>query len=419
MTKIALLQADWWLVTGWKLVLLGAASLLLLFLLARLIRPLLPGGKAAATESPETSRLLGLALQGQGKLDQAFAKFRLCPVTEGLLENLYHLALAYERQRQFESAAQVFRHIAGHDPDFRDVARRLDRTAAAPLASIPPELPQLGRYQLARPLGKGAMGIVYQGVDPDSQCLVAIKTLALTQSFEPDQLAEVKQRFFAEAEMAGRLSHPNIVRIFDAGEAAGLAYLVMEFLRGDDLVAHSKPGALLPLPTVLSIVARVADALDYAHRQQVVHRDIKPANIMYDPALDQVKVMDFGIARLTDSTRTRAGVVLGTPSCMSPEQLLGRKIDGRSDIYALGVTLYQLCCGQPPFRAESLSRLMSAIVNDKAPDILVLNPDLPPQVVAIIARAMAKDAAQRYPRAAHMAADLRACLMPANQEMAS
>ena len=421
MTKISVLQADWWLATGWKLALLGVAGLLLVILLAKLVQHCLPGPsrKKPPAESPETSRLLALALQGQGQLDQAFAKFRQCPVNEALLENLYHLALDYERKRQFEPAAVVFRYIAGHDPDFRDVPKRLGRDSPSALIATPGTLPKLGRYQLECALGKGAMGIVYQGLDPDSQQRVAIKTLALTQAFEADQLAEVKQRFFAEAEMAGRLNRPNIVRIFDAGEAEGLAYLAMEFLQGHDLVAHSKPGTLLPIATVLSIVARIADALDYAHAQHVVHRDIKPANIMYDPVLDQVKVMDFGVARMADSTRTRAGMVLGTPSCMSPEQLLGRKIDGRSDIYSLGVTLYQLCCGQPPFRAENLPRLMASIVNDAPPDILGLNPDLPPAVAVIINKAMAKDADQRYPRAGLMAADLRACLTSSEQECRS
>jgi serine/threonine-protein kinase len=184
----------------------------------------------------------------------------------------------------------------------------------------------------------------------------------------------------------------------------------MEFLKGRDLVAQCKPGALLPLPTVLSIVARVADALDYAHAQSVVHRDIKPANIMYEAASDQVKVTDFGIARITDSSRTKTGMVLGTPSYMSPEQLAGRKIDGRADLYALGVTLYQLCTGQLPFTGESLAQLMYRIANDPAPDVLVVNPALPADVAAVIGRAMAKPVDQRYQRGAALAADLRRCL---------
>src|SRR5690606_1210833 len=162
--------------------------------------------------------------------------------------------------------------------------------------------------------------------------IVAIKTMALSQEFGPDELKDVKERFFREAETAGRLTHPNIVTIYDAGEEHDLAYIAMEFLKGGDLAAHTKPGNLLPLPKVLSMFARVAEALAYAHRNNVVHRDIKPANIRYEPESDTVKVTDFGIARITDSSKTKTGMVLGTPSYMSPEQLAGMKIDGRSDL---------------------------------------------------------------------------------------
>jgi serine/threonine protein kinase len=183
----------------------------------------------------------------------------------------------------------------------------------------------LGRYEIEKELGKGAMGVVYLGRDPKINRVVAIKTMALSQEFEADELVEVKERFFREAETAGRLNHANIVTMFDAGEEHDLAYIAMEFLKGKDLVPYAKPGNLLPLPRVMSIVARVADALSYAHENNVVHRDIKPANIMYEPESDQVKVTDFGIARITDSSKTKTGMVLGTPSFMSPEQLAGKE----------------------------------------------------------------------------------------------
>jgi len=379
-------------------------------------------------DSAESNRLLGLAFQGQGQLDMAFDKFRKCPLDDGLMENLYNLALDYERKRQFNKAESVFQLMLEHDPAFRDIGKRLTRArqlsenvmlggthASVAGASLlvgdgEIEKPMLGRYQLEKELGKGAMGIVYLGRDPKINRVVAIKTMALAQEFDADELEEVKQRFFREAETAGRLSHPNIVTMYDAGEEHDLAYIAMEFLKGRDLVPYVKPAALLPLPTVLSIVARVADALDYAHSQQVVHRDIKPANIMYEPSSDQVKVTDFGIARITDSSRTKTGMVLGTPSYMSPEQLAGHKIDGRSDIYSLGVTLYQLCCGQLPFAGESLAQLMYKIANEPAPDIRSINPALPPEVAAVIAKAMSKTLDRRYQRGASLAADLRRCL---------
>jgi serine/threonine-protein kinase len=183
----------------------------------------------------------------------------------------------------------------------------------------------------------------------------------------------------------------------------------MEFLKGKDLVAQTKQSALLPLPKTLSIVARVAEALSYAHRQNVVHRDVKPANIMYDPQADAVKVTDFGIARITDSSKTKTGMVLGTPSYMSPEQLAGKKIDGQSDLFSLGVTLYQLSCGSLPFQGESMTQLMFKIANEPPIDILGLNPTLPECVVDIINKALAKNVAERYQNGDEFAQALRAC----------
>jgi len=271
------------------------------------------------------------------------------------------------------------------------------------------EKPMLGRYQVEKELGKGAMGVVYLGKDPKIGRVVAIKTMALSQEFEPDELDEVKQRFFREAETAGRLNHPNIVTIYDAGEEHDLAYIAMEFLKGKDLVPQTKSAELLPLPKTLSIIARVAEALSYAHQQGVVHRDIKPANIMYDPQADAVKVTDFGIARITDSSKTKTGMVLGTPSYMSPEQLAGKKITGQSDLFSLGVTLYQLACGSLPFQGDSMTQLMYKIASEPPIDILAVNPALPDCVVTIISKALAKDVAERYRTGEEFAQAIRAC----------
>jgi serine/threonine protein kinase len=273
------------------------------------------------------------------------------------------------------------------------------------------EKPMLGRYQVEKELGKGAMGVVYLGRDPKIGRVVAIKTMALGEEFEGADLVDARQRFFREAETAGRLQHQNIVTIFDAGEEHDLAFIAMEFLKGKDLVAFCKPGQLLPVPTVLSIVARVAEALAYAHRQQVVHRDIKPANIMYELASDTVKVTDFGIARITDSSKTKTGLVLGTPSFMSPEQLSGKKIDGRSDLYSLGVMLFQLLAGELPFRGESMAELMFKIANEEAPDIGLIRQDLPASLGALVALSLSKRPQDRYQDGDQMAQGLRAVLL--------
>jgi serine/threonine-protein kinase len=187
-----------------------------------------------------------------------------------------------------------------------------------------------------------------------------------------------------------------------------LAYIALEFLKGRDLAEHCKREQLLPVDTVLSIVARVAEALAYAHKQNVVHRDIKPANIMYERESDTVKVTDFGIARITDSSKTKTGLVLGTPSFMSPEQLAGKKVDGRSDLYSLGVMLYQMLAGVLPFRGESMSELMYKIANEEAADIRIIRPELSENLANVVALSLSKRPETRYQTGDQFAADLRA-----------
>ena len=265
----------------------------------------------------------------------------------------------------------------------------------------------LGRYRIERQIGRGAMGVVYLGLDLQIGRQVAIKTMALGREFEGEELAQARLRFFREAETAGRLQHPDIVAIFDAGEDQDLAYIAMQYLTGHDLQAHTAPGRLLPLATVLDISARVALALAYAHQQGVVHRDIKPANVMIDLDAGAVKVTDFGIARIADASRTRTGMVLGTPSFMSPEQMSGRRVDGRSDLYSLGVMLYQLLTGALPYQAESMARLMYQIANVPAPDIRLLRPELPEALANVVALALEKRPEMRYADGHQLAADLR------------
>ncbi len=428
---IALLTTHFALMTSqamWLQLMLPASLLLVGHLLLTTKRFLMTerGKQISDAESAESNRMLGLAFQGQGQLDMAFDKFRKVPIDDSLMEVLYNLGLDYERKRQMNKAESVFRYMSDYNPKFRDLENRLVQTRAMAETMIMGgggrsiastmvldksgmSKPMLGRYEIEKELGKGAMGVVYYGKDPKIGRTVAIKTLALSEEFEADELQDVKLRFFREAETAGRLNHPNIVSIYDAGEEHDLAYIAMEFLKGKDLVPYTRPGKLLPLPKVMNIIASVADALDYAHRQNVVHRDIKPANIMYDPETDTVKVTDFGIARITDSSKTKTGLVLGTPSFMSPEQLAGKKIEGRSDLFSLGASLYQLACGKLPFVGDSLAQLMYRIANEPHIDILSVNADLPACLVTIINRSMAKQIEDRYTSGAEMAEALRQC----------
>jgi serine/threonine-protein kinase len=428
----ALLAAHFVLMTVqamWLQLMLPASLLLVGHLLLTTKRFLMTekGKQKSDAESAESNRMLGLAFQGQGQLDIAFDKFRKVPIDDSLMEVLYNLGLDFERKRQFNKAESVFKYMAEYNPKFRDLSDRLVQSKAMSetvmlgggstksnastmvLDKAGVSKPMLGRYEIEKELGKGAMGVVYLGKDPKIGRVVAIKTMALAQEFEADELQDVKARFFREAETAGRLNHPNIVTMYDAGEEHDLAYIAMEFLKGNDLVAYTKPDNLLPLPKVMSIFARVADALDYAHKQNVVHRDIKPANIMYDPETDSPKVTDFGIARITDSSKTKTGMVLGTPSFMSPEQLAGKKIEGASDLFSLGVSLYQMACGKLPFEGDSMAQLMYRIANEPHTDILSIKPDLPQCLVAIINRSLAKQVADRYANGAEMAGALRQC----------
>jgi serine/threonine protein kinase len=278
--------------------------------------------------------------------------------------------------------------------------------------------PMLGRYRVEKELGRGAMGAVYQGRDPKIGRVVAIKTLMLSGEFAPGELDEVRNRFFHEARTAGRLNHPNIVTVFDAGENRELAYIAMEFLKGENLGRHTRPEALLPLPVVVEILARVADALGYAHRNHVVHRDIKPSNIMYEAATDTVKVTDFGIAHIADASRTRTGIVLGTPSYMSPEQLTGGRIGGGSDLFSLGSSLYQLVSGHLPFSGETMAELMFRIANDTPTDIRKLRRDVPEALARVIERALAKQPAARFRSGEEMASALRASYLAARANAA-
>ena len=424
---LAMLALEWGAMQGSGLALpltLPAAVLLLGLLLhwaRRAPAPAAPGAAPARSADPEADRMMGLALQGQGQLDMAFARLRRVRGSPQVVSDLMHLAQEFENKLRFDQAVEVYTHILRQDKAHEEARKRRRRARhlaeVAAQASLSPESSAndvpgahpatLGRYQIEKELGRGAMGVVYQGRDPKISRTVAIKALALGQEFEGNALVDARSRFFREAESAGRLQHQHIVTIYDVGEDQGLAWMAMELLKGQDLVAHTQADQLLPVETVVSIAARVADALDYAHQQNVIHRDIKPANIMYDAQADTVKVSDFGIARITDNSKTRTGLVLGTPSFMAPEQLAGRRIDGRCDLYALGVTLFQLLTGELPLRGKSMSELMHHIAHTPAPDVRSLRPDLSPELAQVLAKALSKNPQDRYQTGRQLADALR------------
>lgn len=266
---------------------------------------------------------------------------------------------------------------------------------------------QLGRYEVIGELGQGAMGVVYKARDPLIDREVAIKTINL--SLAMDEREEYEARFYQEAKAAGRLSHPNIVTIFDVGRAEDVAYIAMEYLQGRELRDILNETPLLPIIQVLDIIVQVAQGLAYAHEHDIVHRDVKPSNVMVVRD-DRVKITDFGIARMASAAvRTQTGMVLGSPKYMSPEQVLGKEIDRRSDIFSLGVMLYEMLTGQVPFIGENINAIMYQTLNTIPASPSSENPSLPEMLDYIVAKALAKDKDERYQNARDLAADLKAC----------
>ena len=382
-------------------------------------------------ESIETNRMLGLSLQSQGLLDLAFEKFRKIPLDEAMKDVVYNLGLDYERKRMLNKAVAVYEYIAQVDKNFRDLGARIPklRSLVSPLTMAGQEVrqdgkiifsddlgikPTVGRYEILEELGQGAMGIVYKARDPKINRLLAIKTIRFSDEFEAEKIRDIKERFMREAEIAGKLAHPAIVAVYDVGEDYELTYMAMEFLEGESLLKYCRKGSLLPLRRALYVVSETALALDYAHKQGVIHRDVKPANIMLLKD-GQIKVTDFGIAKAVSSSQTKSGIVLGTPNYMSPEQINGHEIDGRSDIFSLAVVFFELLTGQLPFHGKNLTNLFYQITQAKHPSPREINPKVPKPVEQILDKALAKDPARRFLTGADLAKYLRAMINKIDQ----
>lgn len=383
------------------------------------------GKEKVEGESAETNRMLGVSFQEQGMLDMAFDKFRRVPMDDQMMDLLYNLAQDYERKRQLNKAASVYSYMTEYDSDYKDIEDRKSKLMQASETMVFGDgflgggssdkdisttetgtRPTLGRYEIVKQLGKGAMGIVYLGKDPRINRTTAIKTIRFTDDFAPEDAEKMKETFFREAESAGTLSHPNIVTIYDAGNEQDMAYIAMEYLEGTDFDEFTKPDNLLPMRKVIDYVADIADGLGYAHEKGIVHRDIKPANIMLLKS-GVVKITDFGIARITATSQTMTGVIKGTPHYMSPEQFSGKKVDGRSDIFSLGTMLFRLLTGHLPFKGDNPATLMHKILNEKQPDPRTFNPKIVKPLVAIINKSLEKDRNKRYQTGSAMAANLR------------
>lgn len=267
------------------------------------------------------------------------------------------------------------------------------------------ELKKLGRYEVTEELGQGAMGIVYKGVDPMIGRTVALKTLK-TEGVAPDQLAEFKRRFAQEAQSAGRLAHPNIVTIYDVGEEQGLAYIAMEFIKGKALDEYISEKSPFSIDQIVSIMTQICDGLGYAHKNGVIHRDIKPANIVL--TTDHIaKITDFGIAKIASTSATQTGMVVGTPSYMSPEQITGRGVDNRSDIFSIGAVFYELLTYEKAFPGDNITTVMYRVVHENPTPLSIANMAVPAQFDQIVMKALAKNPADRFPDAESMGREIQ------------
>jgi hypothetical protein len=334
-----------------------------------------------------------------------------------------------------EMAQQLQEAIGEAGPSARDTTGKHD--VADKIPSVPPE-PEtsegtrkvdpgidsglgdyLGRYRLLGEIGRGAMGVVYEGIDPAINRPVALKTVRLDLAVPPAEKEELRGRLLREAQSAGQLSHPNIVTIYDVGSQADVHYIAMEFLKGYTLERAVQKKMSLNYKIFAKLMIQVCDALEYAHSNELVHRDVKPANIM---VLDnfKVKVMDFGIARVMNSNMTQTGVALGTPSYISPEQLSGHGVDRRSDIFSLGVVMYELLTKEKPFAGESINKLIYNILNSAPRRPTQLDTNIPEPFDAVCLRALEKDPKKRYQYATDLSRDLKefiAALQPSRMRI--
>ncbi len=356
----------------------------------------------------------------RGDLSDARSLLQPCETQMRVLAAMYELSGAFASKRNYKQAIEVLEDLEKRKRNYRDVREKIAAlksmlaTSEKPRDIMTPmestvvldasqvDKPILGRYQIQEELGRGAMGTVFLAYDPKISRQVAIKTLSYHQ-FQGKELEDIKSRFFREAEAAGRLSHPNIVSVFDVGEEHDMAFIAMDFADGKPLNEFVTKEALLPMFEVYRIVADVALALEYAHNNNIVHRDIKPGNIMYNPSPYQLKVTDFGIARLVDNSKTSTGEILGSPLYMAPEQLKGKKVNHLADIFSLGVTFYQLLTGKLPFQGENLASLTYEIIHGKHKSPKTVRKDLPSSAARIVNQALQKDPDDRYTSAADMA----------------
>ena len=372
------------------------------------------GPDTAKPEKDIENVRLALNFQGLGKLDAAFALFKQCNTNQKLLDLLSNLAADYEIIGEKEKSCEVYQHILHLQPEqakAKHYLRTFKNEKLEERRNNKSDTLFNDRFEIVKCLGRGSGSSVFLAKDFDNEeNFVAIKILEINYDEKTELESELFARFRREAETAASLHHRNIIRIIDSGQAAHVAYIAMEYIRGKSLREYSDPTTILPVPIVLDLMAQCADALHYAHNKGIIHRDVKPANILFDRNANVAKLGDFGIAHIANSTQTLTGSFLGTPFYMSPEQLSGMELDARSDIFSLGASLFRLLTGTPPFSGNSMADLMRAITNEPHRHIEQIKPDLHPRLIKTVNVALAKDPGKRHSSAQILADEIRECI---------
>lgn len=387
---------------GYPVSFVDASSTVFTLVLPLLLILLLCGVTLACQGRPLRVQLLILAPLGLVITASAFLLFLSGKWISVLVPLLYILFLAaYSIYRAIKSGA-----AGGLAATAAGKAALLQGTAEFNRTG---NLVRVGRYQIVGEIGSGAMGTVYKALDPKINRTVAIKTLKNEPSLTGSR--EVRERFVREAQAAGTLSHPNIVTIYDCGEAENVTYIAMEYLEGKSLAEKLVEEKKLKLKDTAAIIGQIAEGLSKAHRDGIIHRDVKPANIMLLAQSNIVKIMDFGVAKICNATMTQTGKTLGTPYYMSPEQINAEEIDNRSDIFSLGVIAYECLSGRRPFSGENLSALSYSILYKKPDNITDLNTEVNPAANLVFNKVLAKDKTERYQDARDFAESLKAALV--------
>lgn len=373
----------------------------------------------------------------KGEYLQAREAIARTPIYPKMLRWYYRIAKALEEEGYPDKALKMWIDLPRRYYRFRDIQERIRScnrmvvpSATRPQSITPPfvdntqvvaaasvSLESLGRYEVRQVLGHGGSGVVYRGFDPVISRDVALKTLNLNV-FSSTNRERVKERFLAEVQTVGRLSHPNIVTVYDVGEQANWAYIAMDLAKGKPLTDYVQLGQLLPVPEVYWIGLKVAEALTFAHQQNVVHCDIKPGNIIYDRDSAEVKVTDFGIAKWLDEAHTETGEIMGSPLYMAPEQLQGHPVVAQTDIFSLGATLYQLLSGQAPFNGRNVAEIQQFVLHAQPASIRSLDDKLPASAARIVNRALKKRTTDRFSSASDMAFTLNKAIIRDFKELA-